>query len=60
MPTVRHKTEKIKMGSYLEAATERLFEVVIFKAASRLDLTSLHHRILILITRLQNPKIIKI
>ena len=34
MPIVRIKTEKIKMASYLEAATER-FEVVIFKAASR-------------------------
>ena len=29
MPIVRNKTEKIKMASYLEAATERF--VVIFK-----------------------------
>ena len=40
MPTVRNKTEKIKMASYLEAATEH-FEVVIFKAASQSDLASL-------------------
>ena len=40
MPIVRNKTEKIKLASYLEAATER-FEVVIFKAASQLDLASL-------------------
>ena len=45
MPIVRNKTEKIKMASYLEAATER-FEVVIFKAASQLDLASLQdHKI---------------
>ena len=41
MPIVRNKTEKIKIASYLEAATQR-FEVVIFKAAaSQLDLASL-------------------
>ena len=34
MPIVRNKTEKIKMASYLEAATEH-FEAVIFKAASQ-------------------------
>ena len=39
MPIVRNKTEKIKMASYLEAATEH-FEVVIFKAASQSDLAS--------------------
>ena len=42
MPIVRSKTEKIRMASYLEAATEH-FEVVIFKAASQLDLASLRH-----------------
>ena len=40
MPIVRNKTEKIKMASYREAATEH-FEVVIFKAASQLDLAAL-------------------
>ena len=40
MLIVRNKIEKIKMASYLEAATER-FEVVIFKAAGQLDLASL-------------------
>ena len=39
MTIVGNKTEKIKMASYLEAATEH-FEVVIFKAASQLDLAS--------------------
>ena len=43
MPIVRNKTEKIKMGSYLEAAKERL-EVAIFKAASQLDLASLRDK----------------
>ena len=49
MPIVRNKTEKIKMASYLEAATER-FEVVIFKAGSQLDLASLrdHKNMLLL------------
>ena len=40
MPIIRNKAEKVNMVSYLEAATER-FEVVIFKAASQLDLASL-------------------
>ena len=44
MPIVKNKTEKIKMVSYLEAAKE-LLEVVIFKAASQLDLTSLRNPI---------------
>ena len=40
MPIVRNKPEKIKMASYPEAAKER-FEVIIFKAASQFDLSSL-------------------
>ena len=39
MPIVRNKTEKMKIASYLEVATEH-FEVVTFKAASHLDLAS--------------------
>ena len=52
---VRNKTEKIKMASYLEAATER-FEVVIFKAASQLDLASLRDHKNMLLSEFLNGK----
>ena len=55
MPIVRNKTEKIKMASYLEAATER-FEVVIFKAASQLDLASLGDHKNMLLSEFLNGK----
>ena len=55
MPIVRNKTEKIKMASYLEAATER-FEVVIFKAASQLDLASLQDHKNMLLSKVLNGK----
>ena len=57
MPIVRNKTEKIKMASYLEAATEH-FEVVIFKfkAASQLDLASLRDHKNMLLSEFLNGK----
>ena len=55
MPIVRNKTEKIKMTSYLEAATER-FEMVIFKAASQLDLASLRDHKNLLLSEFLNGK----
>ena len=55
MPIVRNKTEKIKMVSYLEAATER-FEAVIFKAASQLDLASLRDHKNMLLSEFLNGK----
>ena len=55
MPIVRNKTEKIRMASYLEAATER-FEVVIFKAASQLDLASLRDHKNMLLSEFSNGK----
>ena len=55
MPIVRNKTKKIKMASYLEAARER-FEVVIFKAASQLDLTSLQDHKNMLLSAFLNGK----
>ena len=55
MPIVRNKTEKIKMVSYLEAATEH-FEVVIFKAASQLDLASLRDHKNVLLSEFLNGK----
>ena len=55
MLIVRNKTEKIKMASYLEAATER-FEVVIFKAVSQLDLASLRDHKNMLLSEFLNGK----
>ena len=55
MPIVRNMTEKIKMASYLEAATEH-FEVVIFKAASQLDLASLRDHKNMLLSEFLNGK----
>ena len=55
MPIVRNKTEKIKMASYLEAATEQ-FEVVIFKAASQFDLASLRDHKNMLLSEFLNGK----
>ena len=55
MPIVRNKTEKIKMASYLEAATEH-FEVVIFKAATQLDLPSLRDHKNMLLSEFLNGK----
>ena len=55
MPIVRNKTEKIKTASYLEAATEH-FEVVIFKAASQLDLASLRDHKNMLLSEFLNGK----
>ena len=55
MPILRNKTEKIKMASYLEAATEH-FEVVIFKAASQLDLASLQDHKNMLLSEFFNGK----
>ena len=55
MPIARNKTEKIKMASYLEAATEH-FEVVIFKAASQLDLASLRDHKNMLLSEFLNLK----
>ena len=55
MPIVRNKIEKIKMASYLEAATEH-FEVVIFKAASQLDLASLRDHKNMLLSEFLNGK----
>ena len=55
MPIVRNKTEKIKMALYLEAATEH-FEVVIFKAASQLDLASLRDHKNMLLSEFLNGK----
>ena len=55
MPIVRNKTEKIKMASYLEAAKEH-FEVVIFKAASQLDLASLQDHKNMLLSKFLNGK----
>ena len=55
MLIIRNKTEKIKMVSYLEAATER-FEVVIFKAANQLDLASLRDHKNMLLSEFLNGK----
>ena len=55
MPIVRNKTEKIKMASYLGAATEH-FEVVTFKAASQLDLVSLRDHRNMLLSEFLNGK----
>ena len=55
MPIVRSKTEKIKMASYLEVATEH-FEVAIFKAASQLDLVSLRDHKNMLLSEFLNGK----
>ena len=55
MPIVKNKTEKIKMASYLEAATEH-FEVVIFKAASKLDFASLRDHRNMLLSEFLNGK----
>ena len=55
MPIVRSKTEKVKMASYLAAATEH-FEVVIFKVASRLDLASLRDHKNMLLSEFLNGK----
>ena len=55
MPIVRNKTEKIEMASSLEAATEH-FEVVIFKAASQLDLASLRDHKNMLLSEFLNGK----
>ena len=55
MPIVRNRTEKIKIASYLEAATER-FEVVIVKAASQLDLASLRDHKNMLLSEFLNGK----
>ena len=55
MPIVRNKTEKIKMASYLEAGTE-CFEVVIFQAASQLDLGSLRDHKNMLLSEFLNGK----
>ena len=55
MLIVRNKTEKIKMASYLEAATEH-FEVVIFKAVSQLDLASLRDHKNMLLSEFLNGK----
>ena len=46
---------KIKLASYLEAATEHL-EVVIFKAASQLDLASLRDHKNMLLSEFLNGK----
>ena len=55
MRIARNKTEKIKMASYLDAATER-FEAVIFKAASQLDLASLRDHQNMLLSEFLNGK----
>ena len=55
MPIVKNKTEKIKMASYLEAEREH-FEVVIFKAASQLDLASLRNHKNMLLSEFLNGK----
>ena len=55
MPIVKNKTEKIKMASYLEAAAEH-FEVVIFKAASQLDLAPLRDHKNMLLSEFLNGK----
>ena len=55
MPIVRNKTEKIKMAPYLEAVTEH-FEVVIFEAASQLDLASLRDHKNMLLSEFLNGK----
>ena len=55
MMIVRNKTEKIKMASYLEAATKH-FEVVIFKAANQLDLASLRDHKYMLLSEFLNGK----
>ena len=55
MPILSETRQKIKMASYLEAPTEH-FEVVIFKAASQLNLASLRDHKNMLLSELLNGK----